>query len=101
MKEKTTVFALLIVLVLSVAYMCSKKNMSYVLVNRPVVVLEIDDIVESYIDINRRLAFDFSERLEQAKKLILNFLFALQIKYKNVQNNRLDAISLSNTLYCY
>ena len=59
--------------------------MSYVLVNRPVVVLEIDDIVESYIDINRRLAFDFLDRLEQAKKLILNFPFAFQIKYKNVR----------------
>ena len=59
--------------------------MSYIVVNRPVVTLEIEDIFNYYKTISTKIAFDFLDRLEEARKYITNFPNGFQIKYKNVR----------------
>lgn len=59
--------------------------MSYVFVNNPKLILDIEDSVDYYKSINSELATAFLDRLEEAKKHIADFPLAFQIKYKNVR----------------
>ena len=59
--------------------------MSYNFVNKPLVVNDIEDVVDYYNKINPNLAISFLDRLKEAKAYILKYPKAFQIKYKNVR----------------
>lgn len=64
--------------------------MSYTFVNKPAVTFDIEDIVDYYKSINPELAIAFLDRVEEAKKYIVDFPTAFQIKYKNVRTVLLE-----------
>ena len=59
--------------------------MSYAFVNKPAVVFDIEDVVDYYKSINPDLAIAFLDRLDEAKKYIVDYPEAFQVKYKNVR----------------
>ena len=59
--------------------------MSYFIVNKPLVTIDIEDIVDYYKAISPNLAHQFLDRIEEAKKYISNNPDAFQTKYKNVR----------------
>lgn len=59
--------------------------MSYAFVNKPKLIVDIEDSVDYYKSINPELATVFLDRIEEAKKYIAEFPLAFQIKYKNVR----------------
>ena len=59
--------------------------MSYILVNKSAVFFDIEDVVAYYKTINLDLAVSFLDRLEEAKKYIIDYPTAFQVKYKNVR----------------
>lgn len=64
--------------------------MSYTFVNKPAVTFDIEGIVDYYKSINPELAIAFLDRVEEAKKYIVDFPTAFQIKYKNVRTVLLE-----------
>jgi plasmid stabilization system protein ParE len=64
--------------------------MSYTFVNKPAVNYDIEDVVDYYKSINPELATAFLDRVEEAKKYIVDFPLAFQIKYKNVRTVLLE-----------
>jgi plasmid stabilization system protein ParE len=64
--------------------------MNYTFVNKPAVAYDIEDIINYYVNINPELATAFLDRLEEAKKYIIDFPEAFQIKYKNVRTVLLE-----------
>jgi plasmid stabilization system protein ParE len=64
--------------------------MSYTFVNKPAVTYDIEDITDYYASVNLQLATAFLDRVEEAKKYIIDFPEAFQIKYKNVRTVLLE-----------
>lgn len=56
--------------------------MIYNIVNKPAVIDDINEIISSF---NKEFAIIFLEKIENAKKYIVSFPYAFQIKYKNVR----------------
>jgi plasmid stabilization system protein ParE len=59
--------------------------MSYKIVNRPAVSIDITDAVNYYKPININLAKQFLFRLQEARTYISQHPYSLQVKYKNVR----------------
>jgi plasmid stabilization system protein ParE len=59
--------------------------MSYVIVNRPLVRIDILEALDYYKKINPDLAKQFLFRIREAKELIALSPLGFQIKYKNVR----------------
>ena len=59
--------------------------MSFEFEIKSVAVLDIEQIVDYYKTVSPELANTFLDRLEEAKKYIIDYPIAFQIKYKNVR----------------
>lgn len=70
--------------------------MSYNFINKPLVVNDIEDVVDYYNKINPNLAISFLNRLEEAKAYIVKHPKAFQIKYKNVRTKLLITCKKTN-----
>lgn len=64
--------------------------MSYTFVNKPALNYDIESIVDYYKNVNPKLALAFLDRVEEAKKYILDYPLAFQIKYKNIRTTLLE-----------
>ena len=59
--------------------------MSFEFEIKSVAVLDIEQIVDYYKTVSPELANTFLDRLEEAKKYIIDYPIAFQVKYKNVR----------------